>query len=715
MSFTDIFEAAEKGTIEDLKYFLEEKGVDVNTQDEYGQTALHVAVSNESLEVVKFLVSKGSNVNMEEADGKTPLHLAATYNNNVEVAKILISNGAKVNATNKWGYTPLHNAATGESIELVRFLVLEGKADVEARDEQNGGTPLRTLVSNGKSIEIIKFLVSEGKANVNAKDNGGTAPLQAAIMNGNIEFTKILITAGADVNVKCDKGLTSLSFAIYAENVELTKILVDAGADVNARDNNGITPLHGAAIKNNLELAKILVSAGANANVKNNDGLTPLYFAKENGNMAMVQCFSSVNTAQSSESSSQTLSGTSLKQKLQELQANAENDKEYTIVVTNDESIGPQILSFSDKSNIIVRLVGDGEKIISLEGNGSLFTVESGITLILDSDVTLQGHNKNSNPLVNIKGNGILIMNAGAKIKGNTGGGVDVNNNGSFVMKGGEISRNVVSGFSCGGGGVSVDGSFTMEGGKIFSNGANAIFGGGGVYVNGNFTMKGGEIFGNIASPGCGGGGGLYVTGNFTMEDGKIFGNVVGESGGGVTIAIGENGKGSFIKTGGTIYGLTGDNNANRVTKGNYRGHAVCVLSNAGRTVAKYRDTTFGPGSTLDSSLSSGWEGGAVATSGSSIFEESAKPSSGCYVATAVYGSYDAPEVLCLRRFRDEMLSPSVFGRLFISLYYCFSPPIAERLKGVQRINMFVRKVLDKVVGRLNKRFHNQNEEIHYE
>jgi tetratricopeptide (TPR) repeat protein len=93
----------------------------------------------------------------------------------------------------------------------------------------------------------------------------------------------------------------------------------------------------------------------------------------------------------------------------------------------------------------------------------------------------------------------------------------------------------------------------------------------------------------------------------------------------------------------------------------------------------------------------------------------SSKASGGCYIATAVYGSYDAPEALCLRRFRDEVLAPSVLGRLFISLYYSFSPSIAERLKKVQHINMFVRKVLDKVVAKLNRKFHSQNTEIHYE
>lgn len=77
--------------------------------------------------------------------------------------------------------------------------------------------------------------------------------------------------------------------------------------------------------------------------------------------------------------------------------------------------------------------------------------------------------------------------------------------------------------------------------------------------------------------------------------------------------------------------------------------------------------------------------------------------SEGCYIATAVYGSYDAPEVMTLRRFRDEVLAQSCFGRWFIRTYYRFSPPVAERLKNAGRINRFVRSILDKWVQRLNK------------
>lgn len=76
-----------------------------------------------------------------------------------------------------------------------------------------------------------------------------------------------------------------------------------------------------------------------------------------------------------------------------------------------------------------------------------------------------------------------------------------------------------------------------------------------------------------------------------------------------------------------------------------------------------------------------------------------------CYIATAVYGSYDAPEVLVLRQFRDNTLSATALGRLFIKVYYRLSPPIADRLKNAKHINRFVRGILDKWVHNLKEKY----------
>ena len=78
-----------------------------------------------------------------------------------------------------------------------------------------------------------------------------------------------------------------------------------------------------------------------------------------------------------------------------------------------------------------------------------------------------------------------------------------------------------------------------------------------------------------------------------------------------------------------------------------------------------------------------------------------AKSGGACYIATAVYGSYDAPEVLVLRRFRDEYLAKSVFGRSLIRTYYRISPRLADHLRTDPMVNRRVRVVLDRVVARV--------------
>jgi uncharacterized repeat protein (TIGR02543 family) len=317
--------------------------------------------------------------------------------------------------------------------------------------------------------------------------------------------------------------------------------------------------------------------------------------------------------------------GSDWTRKIRWLDSNVQNDNSYILEFDSNESISPVTFSFSNKSNIIIELRGiESNRIISLNNNGSMFTVESGVTLVLDNNLELYGRSDNDNPLITVKSGGSLILNNGASITANKngtsysgwgiyGGGVYVA--GTLTMNGGEISGN--HSYSTGGGVyVSYDGTFTMNGGEITGNSTYYNFGstegngvyvnggtflmyngiikdnfftssyafGGGVYIHGTFFMYGGTISGNSSSSG----GGVYVyDGTFTMNDGEIYGNSATADydyyehypyGGGVYI-----GSGDFNKTGGIIYGYTEGSMNNNVVKNSVgvvqqnKGHAIHV------------------------------------------------------------------------------------------------------------------------------------------
>ncbi|MBO4914900.1 MAG: TFIIB-type zinc finger domain-containing protein [Oscillospiraceae bacterium] len=78
--------------------------------------------------------------------------------------------------------------------------------------------------------------------------------------------------------------------------------------------------------------------------------------------------------------------------------------------------------------------------------------------------------------------------------------------------------------------------------------------------------------------------------------------------------------------------------------------------------------------------------------------------SGGCYVATAVYGSYDCPEVWTLRRFRDGTLAKSLPGRGFIRFYYAVSPTLVRRFGETGWFRRLWKTPLDALVASLRKR-----------
>jgi len=107
-------------------------------------------------------------------------------------------------------------------------------------------------------------------------------------------------------------------------------------------------------------------------------------------------------------------------------------------------------------------------------------------------------------------------------------------------------------------------------------------------------------------------------------------------------------------------------------------------------------------GSNSSSNSSGGSNSGGSNSGGSS--SGSGNSGGSCYIATMVYGNYNAPEVMVLRRFRDNVLSSSIAGRLFIKYYYRYSPYFVEKFKDHKKINNIIKTILDKWTTHLSKK-----------
>ena len=86
------------------------------------------------------------------------------------------------------------------------------------------------------------------------------------------------------------------------------------------------------------------------------------------------------------------------------------------------------------------------------------------------------------------------------------------------------------------------------------------------------------------------------------------------------------------------------------------------------------------------------------------VFFEPSTKSGGCYVATCVYGSYDCPQVWTLRRYRDETLGATWYGRLFIRTYYAISPTLVKWFGKTRWFKKLWRGKLDRMVASLQEK-----------
>lgn len=113
--------------------------------------------------------------------------------------------------------------------------------------------------------------------------------LAYSIAEGQRNYARALIKAGADVNLSIPGDGTPLMLAIRARDRGMVDLLLEAGADVDKAVSGDGSPLILAARYNDEDVVKLLLEAGANPNKASGGDGNPLIAAARRGNEKIVE------------------------------------------------------------------------------------------------------------------------------------------------------------------------------------------------------------------------------------------------------------------------------------------------------------------------------------------------------------------------------------------------------------------------------------------
>uniref|UniRef100_UPI00358F3C47 ankyrin-2-like n=1 Tax=Myxine glutinosa TaxID=7769 RepID=UPI00358F3C47 len=263
-------------------------GTDINTANQNGLNALHLASKEGHVTVVVELLARGALIDTVTKKGNTALHIASLAGQ-AAVVSVLLQNGSNVNAQSQNGFTPLYMAAQENHMEVVKILLDHGGN--QGIPTEDGFTPLAVALQQGHDQVVAILLENDTKGRVRLP------ALHIAARKDDTKAAALLLQGdhNADVQSKMmvnrttESGFTPLHISAHYGNVNVATLLLNRGAAVNFAANNGITALHVASKRGNGAVVQLLVQHGAHIDGKTRDGLTPLHCAARSGHERVVE------------------------------------------------------------------------------------------------------------------------------------------------------------------------------------------------------------------------------------------------------------------------------------------------------------------------------------------------------------------------------------------------------------------------------------------
>ncbi|KAI8059378.1 ankyrin repeat-containing domain protein [Gilbertella persicaria] len=211
---TTIFEAAQRGSFQTIRYLLDNKLATVYDIDAQGATALHYATLANNDVCAKYLIDKGAVVDAPAGDLQaTPLHWASRQVTNIQgrlgAVHRLIKEGANPSLKDGQGFNALHLAVHSSHAMLVLYL-LYLDIEIDTSDNVGGHTPLMWAAYQGHA-HSVDLLLKFG-ASVRATDHSQLTPLHWAAVTGNKMCIRKMLEYDADVNARDQNGKSVMDF-----------------------------------------------------------------------------------------------------------------------------------------------------------------------------------------------------------------------------------------------------------------------------------------------------------------------------------------------------------------------------------------------------------------------------------------------------------------------------------------------------------------------
>ncbi|XP_041515496.1 ankyrin-2 isoform X50 [Microtus oregoni] len=312
--------AARAGNLDKVVEYLK-GGIDINTCNQNGLNALHLAAKEGHVGLVQELLGRGSSVDSATKKGNTALHIASLAGQ-AEVVKVLVKEGANINAQSQNGFTPLYMAAQENHIDVVKYLLENGANQSTATED--GFTPLAVALQQGHNQAVAILLENDTKGKVrlpalhiaarkddtksaalllqndhnadvqskmmvNRTTESGFTPLHIAAHYGNVNVATLLLNRGASVDFTARNGITPLHVASKRGNTNMVKLLLDRGGQIDAKTRDGLTPLHCAARSGHDQAVELLLERGAPLLARTKNGLSPLHMAAQGDHVECVK------------------------------------------------------------------------------------------------------------------------------------------------------------------------------------------------------------------------------------------------------------------------------------------------------------------------------------------------------------------------------------------------------------------------------------------